>query len=96
MVRIYVTEQQAKLAQLLAKLVAEHTVSGLTVIAGRAGLGTRLILDPERLASPDDPPLIIEFFERQSRALAAAERICELVAARHVVSWPVDVLHVRR
>lgn len=94
MVRIYVTESQARLERLLLELFESRRVPGLTVIEGRAGLGTRTVLDPDHLDRPKDPPLIIEFFDTEVRARETAKRICDLVAARHVVSWPVDV-HTR-
>lgn len=96
MVRIYVTESQAKLSRLLQRLFETRKIPGLTVITGRAGLGTRTVLDPQQLATPEDPPLILEFFDRADRADETIRLICDLVAARHIARWPVEIVTPHR
>ena len=92
LVKIYVTQSQARLQQLLARLSTQHPLRGLTVYRAIAGLGTQTVRDPAQLVDPADPPLMLEFYDERERALDTARAIVKLVGARHVIVCPVTVL----
>ena len=91
MVRVYLTEQRAKVDALMRHLVDDCDVKGITVLEAVAGVGTTP-LAADGLESVEGHPVILEFFDRETRARELLEKIRSLVAPRHIVMHPVTVL----
>ncbi len=96
MVRVYLTESRARLERLLQRLFLETDLCGMTAISGVGGFGRSVVLDPDRLAEPDDPPMVLEFFDHPDRVDEHVEIIRSLVAPRHVVIWPATLIESER
>ena len=91
LVRVYLTEQRAKVDALMRHLVDDCDVKGITVLEAVAGVGTTP-LSGDGLESVEGHPVILEFFDREARARELLEKIRALVAPRHIVMHPVTVL----
>lgn len=88
LVRVYLTVSRAHLGKLMENL-AQQKIRGVTVFRGEAGIGTTAIPEGASLASPKDPPLVLEFFDDDKGVSETLRVIRALVAPRHVVMWPV-------
>jgi PII-like signaling protein len=92
MVRVYLTEGDHKLRELLDCLHDELRVGGVTVTRGIAGFGasgkmhTAAILDLSL-----DLPLVVEFFDAPDKVAAALARIHDYVGPGHVVTWRAEL-----
>lgn len=92
MVRVYLTEGDHKLQELLSCLHDELKVKGVTVMRGIAGFGASGKI---HLASLIDIslnlPLVLEFFEEADKVHRALKRIHDYVGEGHVVTWPAQL-----
>jgi uncharacterized protein len=92
MVRVYLSESNHTLKQLLTCLQDELKVRGVTVTRGIEGYGASGKRHAASLIDLSlDLPLILEFFDRPEKAKAAIARIAHVVPSGHIVSWPVTV-----
>ena len=88
MVRVYLTEQDVHLKDLLAQLNARHQVRGATVFRGVAGFGESGVMHSSSLLDLSmDLPMILEFFDRPERAQAAVDWLETLVGTGCIVCW---------
>jgi PII-like signaling protein len=78
-VRIYMTEQDAKRAQLERRLREWGKVQGLTTMQGMRGFGAA--------HHHSDGPVIIEFYEAPERAEQVLEYLDTIAPHGHVVHW---------
>lgn len=89
MVRIYVTEGNGKMEQLLKRLHDEEKVRGATVYRAVTGFGQSGRVHSSTLLDMSlDLPLVLEFFDEPQRAAAIQEHLCKLIKPGHMVSWP--------
>ena len=79
-VRIYMTERDAKRAQLERRLREWGKVQGLTTIQGERGFGAS--------HHQSDSPVVLEFFEKPERAEQVLEYLDTIAPHGHVVHWP--------
>ncbi len=87
-VRIYLTEGQARLAQLIAYLHDECKVRGVTVFRGICGFGRSGHIHSASLLDLSlDLPLVIEFFDDPERVRPILERLRGEIAAGHMLHW---------
>jgi uncharacterized protein len=92
MVRVYLSESDHALKHLLACLHDELGVRGVTVVRGIEGYGASGKRHTASLIDLSfDLPLVVEFFDRPEKAVAAIARIERFVSPGHIVSWTVTV-----
>ena len=92
MVRVYLTEQESHLKQLLKDLHDNHRVRGVTVFRGIAGFGESGVVHTSSLLDLSlDLPLVLEFFDRPEAAAAAMAWLKTRVDPGCMVSWTVRV-----
>jgi len=92
MVRIYCTEGEHLMKQLLARLHDEEKVWGVTVFRGISGFGKSgklHSLDLIDLAL--DLPLVIEFFDEPGKIRRILAHLKDILRPGHVISWPAQV-----
>ncbi|MCG6896019.1 MAG: DUF190 domain-containing protein [Thiocapsa sp.] len=92
MVRVYLSESDHALKQLLDCLHNELGVCGVTVMRGIEGFGASGKRHAASLIDLSlDLPLVVEFFDRPEKAAGAIARIERFLPPGHIVSWPVGV-----
>ena len=92
MVRIYCTEGQGHLKEILARLHDEYRVRGVTAFRGIAGFGSSGTVHGASLLDVSlDLPLVIEFFDEPARVAEILEEIASLYKPGHVVSWTATI-----
>ena len=83
LVRCYITESRSHIPQLLLRLSNTEELRGITITEARAGIGTTDLPD-----GVVDVPIILECFERASRADEIVRILRRLVAPRHILVIP--------
>jgi PII-like signaling protein len=92
MVRMYCTEGQGKLKELLSRLHDDFQVRGVTVFRGVAGFGKSGVLHSSSLLDISlDLPQVIEFFDEQEKVAEILSQISSEFEPGHIVSWPAEV-----
>ena len=94
MVRIYLTEGEKAMKQLLARLHDEEKVLGVTVFRGVSGFGRSGKVHSATLLDLSlDLPVVIEFFDLPDKVKRILAHLQSILPAGHVVSWPAQVNH---
>ncbi len=89
MVRIYITEGEHRMQDILARLHDEARVRGVTVFRGIAGFGRSGRYHSSQLVDlAMDLPVVIEFFDAPGRVREVLRGLRDLVEPGHVVWWP--------
>jgi PII-like signaling protein len=89
MVRVYCTESDGRLEQILALLHDDAKVAGVTVNRAISGFGpSGQWHGSDWLDMSLDLPLSIEFFDRPDRVTAVLEQLDKIVEPGHLVCWP--------
>ena len=92
MVRVYCTEGEGVMKDLLTRLHDDYKVRGVTVFRGIAGFGKSGELHSSSLLDLSlDLPQVIEFFEEPVRASVILDDLGTTFKPGHVVSWPAEV-----
>jgi len=92
MVRIYCTEGEHLMKQLLARLHDDEQVWGVTVFRGIAGFGKSGKMHSSALIDLAlDLPLVIEFFDEPGKVERILTHLRDILLPGHVVSWPSQV-----
>ena len=88
-VRVYLSESDGLLEEVIAKLHDDEQVMGVTVFRGISGFGkSGHIHSSSLLDLMADLPLVVEFFDETAKAESIIEHLTEMVDPRHIVSWP--------
>jgi hypothetical protein len=88
MVRIYLTEGEGRLKELLGKLHDEEKVMGVTVFRGISGFGrSGHIHSTSLLDLSMDLPIVIEFFDEPEKAGRIVDHLAGTLKPGHMVSW---------
>ncbi|MBA1444015.1 MAG: DUF190 domain-containing protein [Chromatiales bacterium] len=88
MVRIYLTEGDHQLRQLLDFLHQQEQVRGVTAFRGIAGFGKSGKAHESSLLDISlDLPLVIEFFDLPEKVEQVLQNLNKLIEPGHVVSW---------
>ena len=88
-VRIYLTEGEGRMEDLLRRLHDQEQVQGVTVFRGISGFGQSGRLHSSSLLDMSlDLPLVIEFFDVPQKVANILEHIRDSVEPGHIVSWP--------
>jgi len=88
MVRIYLTEGEGVLKNLLKRLHDWEKVKGVTVFRGISGFGgsgvthTSVAVDLMM-----DLPVVVEFFDEPDKVASILEHINTMLTPGHIVSW---------
>jgi uncharacterized protein len=92
MVRIYLTEGEGRLAELMGLLHDRDKVRGVTVFRGISGFGRSGRVHSATLLDVSlDLPLVIEFFDTPARIAAVMAHLDQVIEPGHMVSWPAKV-----
>ena len=88
-VRIYLTEGEGRMEELLQRLHDEEQVQGVTVFRGISGFGKSGKLHSSSLLDMSlDLPLVIEFFDIPQKVDNILEHLRGSIEPGHIVSWP--------
>ena len=89
MVRIYLTDDQAKINTLLKRLKDWEKVRGVTVFEALTGFGRSGLPLPR----PGVPiPIVVEFFEETDKVEKILEDISGFIDSEHIVTWPAQLI----
>jgi hypothetical protein len=92
MVRIYCTEGEHLMKQLLARLHDEEKVWGVTVFRGISGFGkTGKMHSSDLIDLGLDLPLVIEFFDEPGKVRRILAHLKDILRPGHVISWSAQV-----
>lgn len=96
MVRVYLTESEAKLQALIKRLHDWEHVRGVTVFRGISGFGNSGVIHTSALIDMSlDLPVVVEFFDEPERVEVILSHLAEMIDPNHIVSWPAYI-QVRR
>jgi PII-like signaling protein len=88
MVRIYCTEGEHKLKEILDYLHNEESVAGVTAFRGVAGFGRSGKMHTASLLDLSlDMPVVIEFFDRPQKMESVIEHLKPKLEPGHLVYW---------
>jgi PII-like signaling protein len=88
-VRVYLTEGEGILHNLLECLHDEEKVHGVTVFRGISGFGKSGKMHSSSLLDLSlDLPLVVEFFDTPDKVSDILEHIGKKIKPGHIVSWP--------
>lgn len=92
MVRVYLTEGDHKLQQILDCLHDELKVRGVTVMRGIAGFGASGRMHTSTLLDISlNLPLVVEFFDTPEKVQVATTKIQDFVGPGHLVTWTAEL-----
>ena len=92
-VRIYLTEGEGNMQDLLKCLHDEEKVQGVTVFRGISGFGKSGKMHSSSLLDMSlDLPLVIEFFDVPQKVNDILEHIRKDIDPGHIVSWPAKLV----
>ena len=91
-VRIYLTEGEAQLNNLLKRLHDWEHLRGVTVFRGIAGFGEDGKLHTGKLMDLSlNLPLVVEFFDSPDKVAQTMERLAVEIKPGHMMSWNAQV-----
>lgn len=91
-VRIYLSEGQGQLENLLKRLHDWEHVRGVTVYRGIAGFGASGQLHTAKLVDLSlDLPIIVEFFDAPAKVAAILDHLKNDIRPGHMLSWTAQV-----
>lgn len=91
-VRIYLTEGERVMQQLLAHLHDVEKVAGVTVFRGISGFGRSGEMHSSTLLDLSlNLPIVIEFFDARDKVARITSHLETIVPPGHIVSWPAQV-----
>lgn len=92
MVRIYLTEAEKLMKNLLAKLHDEEKVQGVTVFRGVSGFGRSGAVHSSTLLDLSlNLPMVIEFFDEPEKVSRILAHLKTMLPPGHVVTWQAHV-----
>ncbi len=87
-VRIYLSEAEAHLDNLLKRLHGWEKVRGVTVFRGISGFGSSGEVHTSKLIDLSlDLPVVVEFFDTSDKAAAIIEHLRPTVRPGHIIHW---------
>lgn len=88
MVRIYLSEKEGHLENLLKRLHDWEKVRGVTVFRGISGFGDSGQIHSGSLTDLSlDLPLVVEFFDEPLKVESILEHLNSTIKPRHMVKW---------
>ena len=93
MVRVYLTESEKGLKELLGYLHDESQVNGVTVLRGITGFGHSGKVHTTNLLDLSlDLPIIVEFFDSPEKIATILSHIQNIIKPNHIVHWQASVI----
>ena len=87
-VRIYLTESDRKMSELLTWLHDDEKVQGVTVFRGITGFGKSDEIHASSLIDMSlNLPIVIEFFDAPDKVETILAHLSESIEPGHMVSW---------
>lgn len=87
-VRIYLSEYDEELKACLKYLHDEAKVLGVTVFRGIEGYGRDAKIHSSQLLDINfDLPIVIEFFDKPSKATEVINDLSNWISMRHILTW---------
>jgi PII-like signaling protein len=94
MVRVYLTESEGKLNNLLNYLHDKSKVRGVTVMRGISGFGQSGKIHTADLVDLSlDLPVIIEFFDTPEKVTQILSELRSRVEPNHIVFWSASIIN---
>ncbi len=91
MVRIYLTEGEAQLKNLIKQLHDWDKLKGLTVFRGITGYGESGEIHGSNLMDLSlNLPVVVEFFDSPEKVEKIIEHLNTFIKSGHIVSWPAN------
>jgi len=91
MVRIYLTEGDGQLKELMTLLHDWEKLKGATVFRGISGFGdTGKVLGSDILDLSLNLPVVVEFFDSPEKVEKIIDDLNRLIRPEHIVSWPAN------
>lgn len=92
-VRIYLTEAEAKLNPLIKRLHDWEKVRGVTIFRGISGFGPSGIVHTASLLDLSlDLPVVVEFFDEPAKVETILEHLNAMVEPGHIVHWRANMV----
>ena len=92
-VRVYLTEGEVVMEEILRCLHDEEKVQGVTVFRGISGFGKSGVMHSSSLMDMSlDLPLVIEFFDVPEKVNSILEHLCKKVEPGHIICWPATLV----
>jgi hypothetical protein len=92
-VRVYLTEGEGSMEEILRCLHDEEKVQGVTVFRGICGFGKSGKIHSSSLMDMSlDLPLVIEFFDVPEKINSILEHIRSKIEPGHIVCWPATLV----
>lgn len=93
MVRVYLTEAEAKLDTVIKRLHDWEKVRGVTVFRGVSGFGKSGKMHSSDLLDMSlDLPVVVEFFDESEKVKSIMEHLSEMIDPGHIVSWQAELM----
>ncbi len=91
-VRIYLTEKDRRLDELVQRLHDQEQVRGVTVFRGIEGFGESGTVHGATLVDlAMDLPVVIEFFDDATKVEVILEHLMGVLEPGHIVKWSAEV-----
>ncbi len=92
MARIYLSEGETQLANLLKRLHDWEKLRGVTVFRGISGYGDSGVIHGVRFADLSlDLPIVVEFFDTPEKVAEILEHLSTFIKPGHIVTWQANV-----
>jgi len=92
MVRIYLHEAKAHMAELMKYLHDESKVHGVTVFRGITGFGTSGKFHSSTLIDMSlDLPVVVEFYDKPDKVKSIIEELNKRIKPGHIVYWSAKI-----
>ena len=90
--RVYLTEGEHKLKELVRRLHDEEKVRGVTVFRGISGFGPSGKIHESGLVDLSlDLPLVLEFFDKPKRVRKVLADLGDMIDPGHVLTWSAEL-----
>lgn len=90
--RVYLTEGERQLNELMSFLKEKEEVRGMTIFRGSCGFGPSGQLHIASLSDLSlDLPLVIEMFDEPGKIQRVMKHLCEKIKPGHMVSWSAKI-----
>ncbi len=87
-VRIYLTEAEVHLGELMRHLHDVEKVRGVTVFRGISGFGRSGVMHSSTLLDMSlDLPVVVEFFDVPEKVETILEHLSQVIEPGHMVEW---------
>ena len=92
MVRVYLTEGEAQLKNLLTRLRNWEKVRGVTVFRGISGFGESGVIHSVDIIDLSlNLPIVVEFFDDPEKIEVIVEHLNEIIKPGHIATWSATV-----